>query len=73
MRYATSRLAKDFAVFGTVENLDDGRVKIVAEGDRGEIDRFVQALSTISTGWIKQIDRFDSEPSGEFDSFSVRR
>jgi acylphosphatase len=73
MRFATYELAQKFAVEGTVENLDDGRVKIIAEGPLEEVDRFVDAVRNIATGKIKDIARFDSEPSHEFDCFSVRR
>lgn len=58
---------------GTVENLEDGRVKIVAEGETEEIDRFIQAIAVSTCGKIKEIQRFDSAASSEFVNFSVRR
>ncbi|MCF7959856.1 MAG: acylphosphatase [Pirellula sp.] len=72
-RYRTTEIARSFVVSGTVENLDDGRVKIVVEGERDEIQRFVDEIQTSVSGRIKSIDRFDSEPSGEFDGFAIKR
>ncbi len=72
-RFNTNEIAKRFAVVGTVENCDDGRVKIVVEADPKEIERFVEAIRASTCGQIKQIQRFESEPSREFVNFSVRR
>lgn len=72
-RYRTTEIAQSFVISGTVENLDDGRVKIVVEGERDEIQRFVDEIQTSVSGRIKSIDRFDSEPSGEFDGFAIKR
>jgi acylphosphatase len=43
-RYATRRIAQDFAVSGFVKNLSDGRVQVVAEGTRGELTAFVRQI-----------------------------
>ena len=72
-RYRTTEIAQSFVVSGTVENLDDGRVKIIVEGERDEIQRFVDEIQTSVSGRIKSIDRFDSEPSGDFDGFAIKR
>ncbi|MCY2982132.1 MAG: acylphosphatase [Planctomycetota bacterium] len=72
-RYNAKEIARKFAVRGTVENCDDGRVKIVVEAESQEIDRFVEQIQVSMTGHIQKIDRFESEPSHEFENFSVRR
>lgn len=72
-RYRTTEIAQSFVISGTVENLDDGRVKIVVEGERDEIQRFVDEIQTSVSGRIKSIDRFDSEPSRDFDGFAIKR
>jgi acylphosphatase len=72
-RYRTTEIAQSYVVSGTVENLDDGRVKIVVEGEHDEIRRFVDEIQTSVSGKIKSIDRFDSEPSGDFDGFAIIR
>lgn len=71
-RYTANETAKKFAVQGTVENCEDGRVKIVVEAEAAEIDSFVEAIKTSMSGQIRRIERFESEPSYEFDNFSVR-
>jgi acylphosphatase len=72
-RYRTSEIAQSFIVSGTVENLDDGRVKIVVEGEHDEIQRFAEEIQNSVSGKIKSIDRFESEPSGDFDGFRIIR
>ena len=72
-RYRTNEIAQSYVVSGTVENLDDGRVKIVVEGERDEIQRFVDEIQSSVSGRIKSIDRFDSEPSGDFEGFAIKR
>jgi acylphosphatase len=71
-RFATREVAGRFAVTGFVENLSDGRVRLVAEGTEAEVDRFTTAV-------LAEMDRFivghDVEPhpaTGEFDDFSIR-
>jgi len=43
-RWACRDLSKGFSVTGYVKNLDDGRVEMVAEGDREEIEKFLKAI-----------------------------
>lgn len=43
-RYSARRVAAGFDVAGFVRNLPDGRVELVASGDTGEVDDFLQAL-----------------------------
>ena len=72
-RYRTNEIAKSFLVAGTVENLDDGRVKIVVEGEHDEIQRFIEEVSSSASGKIKSMARFDSVASGDFDGFEIKR
>jgi len=37
-------IAKDLGIKGMVENLPDGRVKVVAEGEEANLERFAEAL-----------------------------
>jgi len=39
-RYTAKAVASGFEVTGTVRNLADGRVELIAEGARGELDEF---------------------------------
>jgi acylphosphatase len=69
-RFHTKEVAKKFAVVGTVENLSDGRVKIVAEGNTDEVHRFLDAVENPMAGNVSTMERFESEPSLEFSSFT---
>lgn len=43
-RYATRSVAAGFEVTGLVRNLPDGRVELVAEGERAELEQFRDAV-----------------------------
>ncbi len=43
-RYNAKSVALGFDVTGTVRNLADGRVELVAEGERAELEAFQQAV-----------------------------
>ena len=55
-RYTCQSLARDFEVAGYVRNLPDGRVELVAEGDRQEIDNFLTAIHREMAAYIQQVD-----------------
>jgi acylphosphatase len=72
-RYTTRQIAADFQVTGFVENLPDGRVRLVCEGSPDELERFVQEISTQMDGYIAQVQTSVEAASGEFQGFGVRR
>lgn len=43
-RYTVRQIAKEFEVIGWVRNLDDGRVELLAFGEAGEVDAFLEAI-----------------------------
>lgn len=45
-RYTVKNLAREFEVSGTIANLPDGRVELIASGDAGEVDAFLEAIRT---------------------------
>ena len=62
--------AKMLGLRGTVENLDDGRVKIVAEGDEDKLKWFEEAIVIKNTLIIvAAIEKEYSEPKGEVSKF----
>ena len=71
-RYTTRRVAAQYAVTGTVENLADGRVRLIAEGVSGEVNRFLDQVEASMSGYIeaKQVEM--SSATGEFDRFDIR-
>ena len=76
-RYTTERVAEGFRVAGFVQNLPDGRVQAVAEGDREELDRFVRAVCDRMAGYVSNHHVEQSPATGEFGtagtgSFGIR-
>ena len=49
-RYTVKAMAAGFEVVGTVRNLPDGRVELVAEGGKGELSAFQQAIRESELG-----------------------
>lgn len=43
-RYTVRSLVPGYDVLGTIRNLHDGRVELVAEGERAELEEFLQAV-----------------------------
>ena len=70
-RYTTHRLAGSFSVTGTVCNLSDGRVKLVAEGNRGELTRFTEAIVETMQGKIHTADLQWTDATDEFADFQI--
>jgi len=73
MRYAVASLAKQYPIYGIVENLEDRRVRIVMEGPLETLNAFLDRLIEIAPGHIKKMERYLSDPTGEFQTFEIRR
>ena len=72
-RYTTRQIAADFLVTGFVENLADGRVRLVCEGASREIDRFLSEIRTQMDYYISAVQTSVEAANGEFSGFTVRR
>ena len=73
-RYTARVLACGFDVTGTVRNLPDGRVEIIAEGERVELDEFRKAVQDSELGsFIRHEDARWSEPTSGFRGFEIVR
>ncbi len=71
-RYTTRHIAARYRVTGYVQNLSDGRVRLVAEGEKSEIDRFLAAVTTEMADYIHGQDDETGAATGDFANFSVR-
>ena len=70
-RYTTHSLAQQFAVTGFVRNLPTGEVELVAEGEAGEVQRFLNALAKQMARYIHSQKVQDENPAG-FGDFGIR-
>ncbi len=63
-------IAKAFGLTGFVQNLNDGRVRIIAESDNGNIDRFLDAIRIKNTLInVHDVEVEHSDATGDFDDF----
>jgi acylphosphatase len=71
-RFFTRTAAQREGLSGTVQNLDDGRVEVVVEGERDAVDRFERALRQGPPGSRVHDVQIDIEPpTGQFRGFHV--
>jgi len=71
-RYSTLQVAKEFEVSGFVQNLNDGRVLVEAEGEKPEIDRFVKAVEERMHGHVRKTERRSEKRDPQFTGFLIR-
>lgn len=73
-RYTVKQVAAGYDVTGTVRNLADGRVELVAEGARDEVEAFRQGIRDAGLdAFIRQEDAQWAEARSEFRSFEIVR
>jgi|SRR6516162_9073165 acylphosphatase len=73
-RYTVKSVASGFEAVGIVRNLPDGRVELVAEGFRGELDAFRAAIRESGLeGFIEDEAVTWSEARNEFRGFEIVR
>ena len=73
-RYTVKSVATGFDVTGVVRNLPDGRVEMVAEGGRAELDEFLKAVEDSEVGgFIRRADATWADARNEFHGFEIVR
>ena len=73
-RYTAKTVAAGFDLTGCVRNLPDGRVALVAEGRREELDAFRAALHDAGLSGFIRDERIDwAEAKNEFRGFEIVR
>lgn len=73
-RYTVKTVAAGFEVVGIVRNLIDGRVELVGEGAREELEAFQTAIRDAGVGhFIRKEDITWSEATNEFRGFDIVR
>ena len=73
-RFTVKMLATGFEVTGTVRNLIDGRVELVAKGTKEELESFRRAVQDSEVGrFIRNEDVSWSEATGGLRGFEIVR
>jgi acylphosphatase len=71
-RYSTVSVARRYPVTGFVQNLPDGRVVVVAEGEATALDRFLSDLNDTMGGYIQNAHTETHAATGEFRGFQLQ-
>ena len=73
-RYTAKTVAAGFETTGTIRNQPDGRVELVAEGTREELDAFLAALHDAGLAGFIRDERVDwADAKNEFRGFNIVR
>lgn len=73
-RYTVKSVAAGFEIVGTVRNLIDGRVELVGEGPREELEAFRNAIREAGLEhFIRNEEITWGEAAGEFRGFEIVR
>lgn len=70
-RYTALNIAQEFDVTGYVRNLSDGRVMLVAEGTKAEVNALVEQIRRHMEGFVDDVDVTLSEATAEFPRFTI--
>ena len=73
-RYTAKTVITGFEISGTVRNLPDGRVELIAEGAPAELESFRAAIHDAGlTGFIHDEQVTWADPKNEFRGFEIVR
>lgn len=70
-RYLAKKMAETHKINGTVRNLADGSVELIAQGSREELERFCALLHQEFA--IQEIQKNYRSPLSNYSSFSILR
>jgi acylphosphatase len=70
-RYTAQRLAEGFPVAGSVRNLSNGNVELVAEGSPEAVEAFLESVTRRMGDYITNSSVSDETPSG-LQGFRIR-
>jgi acylphosphatase len=72
-RWSTLRALEGLSVDGYVQNLRDGRVELVMEGEPETLDSGQERIREAMAGYIDDEATTTSAPTGEFQGMGIRR
>jgi acylphosphatase len=70
-RWTTQRIAGGYDVTGYVRNLPDGRVELIVEGKKTEVDAMLDELARTMAGHIRDARIDTGSATGQFQSFNI--
>jgi acylphosphatase len=66
------RQAARLGLTGVVQSLEDGKVRIIAEGEKDDVNGFIKSFVTSDRlALVAEIAVWFTEPTDRYDSFSV--
>ncbi|MBN2475651.1 MAG: acylphosphatase [Pirellulales bacterium] len=71
-RYTVRMLASPLALTGFVRNLPDGRVQLVAEGSKDQVQGLLDAVEAEMGRYIRDVKVNSRPTTGEFSDFEIR-
>jgi acylphosphatase len=71
-RYSARQVAAGFDVSGYVQNLADGRVRVLVEGSPQELEGFLDELRGRMAGYIQEVQSEAGAATNEFDDFEIK-
>ena len=71
-RWKAAETAKGYDVCGYVENLDDGRVHLLAVGDESQTRRFADEIAEVMADFIKSADERDDSTDVSYRGFKIK-
>jgi acylphosphatase len=71
-RYTARALAARYRVTGFVQNLPDGRVRLVVEGDSDEVQAFADSIHAEMAAYIRDAQVSVRPATGRFRGFEIR-
>lgn len=70
-RFTTVQIAREFEVSGTVKNLMDGRVHLVAQGTQEEVRAFLGELRREMEDYIRETETRESRGPRSLSGFRI--
>lgn len=71
-RYKALQIAKEFEVSGTVQNLDDGRIMLEAEGREKEVLEYKKEIENQMEVFINKVEFFEEYRPAQLKGFIIR-
>ncbi|MCG8529009.1 MAG: acylphosphatase [Opitutales bacterium] len=70
-RYQTLQVARGFDVSGYIRNEMDGSVTLEAEGERDEVNAFVDEVVLEMRSYIKEFDESTDQRTSQYSGFRI--